>query len=89
MIQLFHEEFTTPGELSLNDFSDIRFKTGEDLSEYYQKKINARRALGLDTKLLLECLTDSLPRELKKLKIVNSSKSMTKWRELMHNLNKL
>ena len=32
LIQLFTEEFTTLGELSLIDFSDIRFKTGRDAS---------------------------------------------------------
>ena len=64
-MQLFNEKFITHGELSLRDFSEIRFKTNEDVSEYYQKKMHAGRALGLDTKLLLEGLTDGLPRELK------------------------
>ena len=77
LIQLFNEEFTTPGELSLSDFSEIKFKTGEDVSEYYQKKMNIGRNLGLENKLLLEGLTDCLPRELKHFVIVNSPKSMT------------
>ena len=64
LIQLFNEGFTTPGELSLSDFSDIRFKTVE-VSEYYQKKMHAGRDLGLDTKLLSEGLTDGLHRELR------------------------
>ena len=36
-IQLFNEEFTTPGKLSLSDFLEITFKRGEDVAEYYQK----------------------------------------------------
>ena len=40
---LFNKEFTTPGELSLSDFSEIILKTGEDVSEYYQKKMHVRR----------------------------------------------
>ena len=58
----------------LSDFSDIRFKAGEDVSEYYQKKMNVGRTLGLD-KSLLEGLTDGLPKELKQLVIVNSPKA--------------
>ena len=79
LIQLFNEEFTILGELSLSNFSDIRFKTGEDASEYYQKKMNVGRTLGLENKLLLEGLTDGLPRELKQLVIFNSPKSTTEW----------
>ena len=88
MIQLFNEEFTTSDELSLSDFSDIRFKAGEDVSECYQKKMNIGRTLGLDNKLLLESLTSSLTRELKQLVINNSPKSTTEWRELVHKRNK-
>ena len=73
----------------LSDFSDIRFKAGEDVSEYYQKKMNVGRTLGLENKLLFEGLTDSLLRELKQLVIINSPKSTTEWRELVHKLNKL
>ena len=57
-IQLFNEKFATTGELSLNDFLGITFKTGKDVREYSQNKMHAGRALGLDTKLLLEGLTD-------------------------------
>ena len=88
LIQLFNEEFTTPGELFLSNFSDVRFKTGEDVSEYYQQNVCAERALGLDTNLLLEAFAEGLPRELKQLMIDNSSKSTTEWRELVHRLNK-
>ena len=51
--------------------------------------MNAGRTLGLDNKLLLDGLTDGLPRELKQLVIVNSLKSTTEWQELVHRLNKL
>ena len=54
-----------------------------------RKRCHAGRPLGLDTKLLLEGLTDGLPGELKQLVIVNSPKSVTEWRELVHRLNKL
>ena len=67
-IKLFNKDLTIHGELTLRDFSKIKFKTGEDASECYQKKMYARRALELDTKLMLEGLTDGLPRELKKKK---------------------
>ena len=77
-----------PKVLSLSDFSDIRFKTGENASEYYQKKMHAGRALRPDTILILEDLIDGLPRELKQLVIVNSLKSTAKLQELVHRLNK-
>ena len=44
-VQLFNEEFTMSGELSLSDFSKVTFKTGEDVSKYYQKKKNASRKI--------------------------------------------
>ena len=47
------------------DFSEITFKIGEGISEFYQKKMDASRALGLGTKLLLEGFIDGLPREFK------------------------
>ena len=67
----------------LSDFSDIRFKTSEKVSEYYQKKMHAGIALGLNTTSLFEGLTDGLPKKLKRLVIVNSPKSTTEWRELV------
>ena len=50
-----------PKVLSLSDFSDITFKTGDNVSEYYQKKMHAGGTLGLNIKLLLEGLTNRLP----------------------------
>ena len=52
-IKLFNKDLTIHGELTLRDFSKIKFKTGEDASEYYQKKMHVGQALGLDTKLWL------------------------------------
>ena len=46
------------------------------------------KALKLDTKLLLEGLTDGLPRELKHSVVVNSPKTITEWREFVLRLNK-
>ena len=34
-VQLFNEEFTISWELSLSDFSEITFKIGSNVSEYY------------------------------------------------------
>ena len=51
--------------------------------------MHARKALGLYTKLLLEALTDRLPRKLKQLVLVNSPKSTIEWKELVQRLNKL
>ena len=45
--------------------------------------MHARKALGLYTKLLLEALTDRLPRKLKQLVLVNSPKSTIEWKELV------
>ena len=57
LVLLFNEEFTTPGELSISDFSEIKFKMGENLSEI-KKKMHSGQVLGLDTKLLLKGLID-------------------------------
>ena len=53
-IKLFNEEFTTLGEIPLNDFSEIQFKIGDNVIDYYHKKLHADRNLELDAKLLLE-----------------------------------
>ena len=89
LVELFNEEFTTPGEISLSDFSEIRFKIGDNVTDYYHKKLHVGRNLGLDAKLLLEGLTDGLPKQLKQLVVVNSPQTTTEWRELVHKLNKL
>ena len=86
-VQLFNEEFSTNGELSLSNFSEITFKIGSDVSEcYFLKK---KCALWLDTKLLFEGLTDKLSRDLKQLVVINSPKTTTGWIKLVHWLNKL
>ena len=34
LVELFNEEFTTPGKLSLSDFSEIRFKISDNITDY-------------------------------------------------------
>ena len=63
---MFSEKFTTPCKLSLDDFLDIIFKAGENISERYQKKIHVGWALGFYSKLLIEGLTNGLPKVLEK-----------------------
>lgn len=45
-LELFLENFSTPYTISLVNFSNIRFKFGDDLNEYYQKKAKLGHALG-------------------------------------------
>lgn len=86
---LFDEAFSLPGEASLSDFSEIKFKIGDEVNEYYQKKMKMGRELGLEQKFILDGLTEGLPFELKKLVITNAPKTPTEWRELVFKLNKL
>lgn len=86
---IFHEHFSPPGEPSLTDFTNIRFKSGDDLNEYYQKKTKIGRELGLENKFILEGLTEGLPFELRKLVITNTPTNLRDWRELVHKLSRL
>ena len=36
-MKLFIEEFIVTGEISLSDFSQIRFKIGDNVTDYYKK----------------------------------------------------
>lgn len=45
-LELFLENFSTPYTISLIKFSNIRFKFGDDLNEYYQNKAKLGHALG-------------------------------------------
>lgn len=89
LVELFSEHYSSPENISLNDFTSIRFKNGDDLNEYYQKKVKVARNLGLDPKFILEGLSEGLPLELRKLILVNNPKNTTEWRELVFRLNKL
>lgn len=86
---LFEDAFSLPGEPSLSDFSEIKFKIGDNVNEYYQKKMKMGRDLGLEQKFILDGLTEGLPFELRKLLITNAPKTPTEWRELVFKLNKL
>lgn len=89
IIEILHEEFTSPEQVTLGDFSSIKFNRGDNVSEYYQKKLQIGRLLGLETRFLMEGLTEGLPSELKSLVIVNSPKSLGEWREVVTQLNKI
>lgn len=86
---LFNEHFSLPAEPSLTDFTNIRFKYGEDVNEYYHNKVKLGRDLGLDNKFLLEGLTEGLPLDLRRLVITNAPKTLNEWRELVFRLSKL
>lgn len=86
---LFNEHFSLPGEPSLTDFTNVRFKYGENINEYYQIKVKLGRDLGLENKFLLEGLTEGLPLDLRRLVITNAPKTLNEWRELVFKLSKL
>lgn len=88
-VELFTEHFCRPETLSLTDFSNVRFKFGEDLNDYYQRKTKIGRQLGLELRFILDGLTEGLPLEIKKLVVTNTPKNTTEWRELVFKLVKL
>ena len=45
LIELLNEEFIAPSKFCLDNFSDVLFKVGENVSEYYQKKLHVELAL--------------------------------------------
>ena len=63
-MQLFNEEFTTPGDLSLYIFSSITFKIGDNISEYKKKKKKIERVGRFHSKLVFERLIAGLPMNL-------------------------
>ena len=87
LVELFNEEFTTPREISLSNFLQIHFKRGDDVIDYYHKKLHVVRNLELDAKLI-EGLTAELPKRLKQL-VSNSPQIAMIQPELMHKLTKL
>ena len=73
LVEIFNEEFTIPGEISLCDFSEIRFTIDDNVTDYYHKKLLVGRNLGLDAKLLLEGFKQTV--------VVNLPKITSEWRE--------
>ena len=73
LVELFNEEFTTPGEITLSNFSEIWFEIGNNVTDYYHKKLLVGRNLGLDAKLLLEGFKQTV--------VVNLPKITSEWRE--------
>lgn len=63
---LFTEHYCAPDALSLTDFSNIKFKFGEDLNEYYHSKNKVGHILGVDQHFILG-ITEGLPLEMKQL----------------------
>ena len=71
-------------------FLNVVFRLGENVPGYYQKKMVVGQTLRLESKLLLEYLTDVLPKALKQLAIVvNSLKTTSELRDIVHRLNKM
>lgn len=89
LVDLFNEEFTDPGQISLTDFTELKFKLGENVNEYYQQKLKLGRGLGLDNRFILDGLTEGLPIQLQSLMVANTPKTTNEWRELVFKLNKL
>ena len=66
------------------NFSDIQFKICDNAIVYYLKKLQVGKTFGLDSKLLLEGLTDGLPKQNKYLLVINLPQGTTEWHELVY-----
>ena len=75
--------------LEFSDFSEIQFKIGDNVTDYYHKKLHVGRNLVLDAKLQLEGLMNGIPKQLKQLVVVNLLQIHKEQRELVHKLYKL
>ena len=74
---------------SFSDFTGVCYTQKDDITQYFHKKIEIGRKLGLNTKMLLEGLTDGLPAQLKQLMTVNPPNDPTEWLKLATKLVKI
>ena len=81
-MQLFNEEFTTPGDLSLYIFSSITFKIGDNISEYKKKKKKDRKSWQISFKTRVRKVNSWVTNEFG-IVIVNSPKTTTEQRNLV------
>lgn len=88
LVETFKEKFFTISFNDFGEFTNLKFKETEEISDYFRKKIEMGRNLNLTTPLILQGLTDGLPTNLKQLVNVNPPNNPPEWLQLVTRLLK-
>ena len=79
--EILLENFLQPKICTFLEFTQIQFKYSDDINEYFHKKVNVGRQLGLTTQVILEGLTATMPQNIRTGLVISSPDSLTDWLE--------
>lgn len=81
------EQFVRVNIPNFSDFANLKLQSFDHLEEYFRKKLECGRKLGLTENLILQGLTDGLKPEYRNILIVNAPTNTTEWFRIVSQLN--
>lgn len=84
-----HEMFFATDSVDFAEFSNLKYKIGDDLKTYFHKKVEIGQKLGLSKKIIVEGLTEGLDSHLRLTITANPPQTITEWLVLATKLIKI
>lgn len=74
---------------SFSEFTNLRFRQGSDLKDYFLKKVEIGKKLNLEREIIIEGLTEGLNPQIRQIIAANTPKTTTEWLNLANKLIKI